>query len=371
MDKPVSTAQKAALDNKVDKVTGKSLVSDDQITKLAALKTQTEITADITAAKTAALDAVKVHESRTDNPHSVTAEQVGLGNLTNEKQIPLTQKGVAGGVATLGTDGLIPSSQLPSYVDDVLEYTSKTALDKVTGETGKIYVTTDDNKTYRWSGSAYVEISASLALGETSSTAYAGDKGAQLASDLTALTATVATNTAAIAKKVDAETGKGLSTNDYTTTEKNKLAGIEAKAQVNVLESVKVNGSAVTITNKAVDITVPTKLSALTNDGNYVVDASYVHTDKNFTASYATKLDGIATGAQVNVLEKVQLNGTDVAISNKVSNIVINKSTVGLGNVDNTSDANKPISTAQASQFNTIIDAYNSLVEALTWTEAE
>ena len=46
-----------------------------------------------------------------------------------------------------------------------------------TGETGKIYIDTSDNKTYRWSGSAYVEISASLTLGETSSTAYRGDRG--------------------------------------------------------------------------------------------------------------------------------------------------------------------------------------------------
>jgi hypothetical protein len=73
-------------------------------------------------------------------------------------------------------DGKVPTSQLPSYVDDVLEYNAKSAF-PTTGETGKIYVDTTTNKTYRWGGSAYVEISASLALGETSSTAYAGDKG--------------------------------------------------------------------------------------------------------------------------------------------------------------------------------------------------
>lgn len=66
--------------------------------------------------------------------------------------------------------------------------------------------------------------------------------------------------------KVDKITGKGLSTNDYTTDEKNKLAGIAAGAQVNVIESVKVNGTAQTISNKEIDIPVPTKLSQLTND---------------------------------------------------------------------------------------------------------
>lgn len=73
-------------------------------------------------------------------------------------------------------DGKVPASQLPSYVDDVLEYANFAAL-PATGETGKIYVRLDNNLTYRWSGSAYVEISASLALGETSSAAYRGDRG--------------------------------------------------------------------------------------------------------------------------------------------------------------------------------------------------
>ena len=90
--------------------------------------------------------------------------------------IPSSQKGTANGVASLGSDGKVPSSQLPSYVDDVLEYTNKAGF-PAKGETGKIYVANDTNLTYRWSGSAYVEISPSLALGETSSTAYAGNKG--------------------------------------------------------------------------------------------------------------------------------------------------------------------------------------------------
>ena len=72
--------------------------------------------------------------------------------------------------------GKIPTSQLPAYVDDVLEYANLAAF-PVTGEAGKIYVALDTNLTYRWSGSAYVEISKSLALGETSSTAYRGDRG--------------------------------------------------------------------------------------------------------------------------------------------------------------------------------------------------
>lgn len=85
-------------------------------------------------------------------------------------------KGEADGVAELDANGKVPTSQLPSYVDDVIEADNYAAL-PTEGETGKIYVTLDDNKTYRWSGTAYVEISASLALGETDSTAYRGDRG--------------------------------------------------------------------------------------------------------------------------------------------------------------------------------------------------
>ena len=83
-------------------------------------------------------------------------------------------------------NGKVPSAQLPSYVDDVVEYASA-SLFPATGESGKIYVATDTNKTYRWSGSGYTEISESLALGETSSTAYPGNKGKQNADAIAAI----------------------------------------------------------------------------------------------------------------------------------------------------------------------------------------
>ena len=124
---------------------------------------------------------------------NITPANIGLGNLTNDAQVKRSEMGVANGVATLGTDGKVPSTQLPSYVDDVLEFTNKAAF-PATGETGKIYVAKDTNLTYRWSGSAYVEISVSLALGETSSTAYAGDKGKALADRLTTAEANIASN---------------------------------------------------------------------------------------------------------------------------------------------------------------------------------
>lgn len=84
---------------------------------------------------------------------NITPTNIGLGNVTNHAQVKRTEMGVANGVATLGTDGKVPSGQLPSYVDDVLEYDKKSSF-PATGETGKIYVTKDTNLTYRWSGTA-------------------------------------------------------------------------------------------------------------------------------------------------------------------------------------------------------------------------
>ena len=143
-----------------------------------------------------ALRSLSGHLLALDNPHGVTKSQVGLGNVTNDAQVKRSEMGKAGGVASLDSGGKVPASQLPSFVDDVLEYAGKSAF-PATGEAGKIYVALDTNLTWRWSGTAYVEISKSLALGETASTAYAGDKGKALAEDLSATKATVSANTSA------------------------------------------------------------------------------------------------------------------------------------------------------------------------------
>lgn len=116
----------------------------------------------------------------TANPGLNTSAKSSLVAAINEVHGDIdtfiATKGAANGLASLESDGKVPAGQLPSYVDDVLEYANLAAL-PVTGSSGVIYVTADTNITYRWSGTGYVEISASLALGETSSTAYRGDRG--------------------------------------------------------------------------------------------------------------------------------------------------------------------------------------------------
>lgn len=96
-----------------------------------------------------------------------------LTSFTETDPVFLAQKGVANGVAELDGSGLVPSDQLPSYVDDVLEgyyngsgdslfYEEDTFDTAITGETGKIYIAIDTGDVYRWTGSTYVEISNPL-----------------------------------------------------------------------------------------------------------------------------------------------------------------------------------------------------------------
>lgn len=102
--------------------------------------------------------------------------KAGDTTITNSLNAFISTKGQPSGLAELDSTGKVPAAQLPSYVDDVLEFSTKDQFPQI-GETGKIYVAKDTNLTYRWTGTQYLEISQSLALGETPSTAYPGDKG--------------------------------------------------------------------------------------------------------------------------------------------------------------------------------------------------
>ena len=125
---------------------------------------------------------------------SAIAAQASADSINPADYVPSTEKGAANGVATLEGDGKVPASQLPSYVDDVLEYPDFASLPAV-GESGKIYITLDDNKSWRWASTVYVEISSSMSGAE-------------------------------IKALYEAEPN----TNAFTDAEESKLAGIEANA---------------------------------------------------------------------------------------------------------------------------------------------
>lgn len=168
INKPISIATQTALDLKVDKVNGKQLSTEDYTTseknKLAGIQSGAEVNvnADWNAISG---DAHILNKPSTFTPSAHTHPISQVDNL----QTTLDVK------ADL-VNGLVPASQLPSFVNDVLEFT--TIVDFPTnGETDKIYLAKDTNKIYRWSGSEYVQVNGGLALGETSETAYRGDRG--------------------------------------------------------------------------------------------------------------------------------------------------------------------------------------------------
>ena len=222
-------------------------------------------------------------------------------------------KGVANGIATLDQNGLVPSSQLPSYVDDVIEVSTFSALPD-TGESGKIYITQDTNLTYRWSGTAYVEISQSLALGETSSTAYAGDKG-------------------------------------KATTDKVNRMSDKVTVGPNSVESAADNVKLLYVTHK-------TSTNEDSQD-SHTISAATTTQAGVMTAADKTKLNGLKDQAGITAdIDAVQTN-LETHINNKTNPHEVTKAQVGLGNVDNTADTDKPISTATQ----TALDAKFSLTE--------
>ena len=179
--------------------------------------------------------------------------------------IAASAKGAANGVASLDANGKVPSAQLPSYVDDVLEgyvaedlkkfYKDSAKSSEYTGETGKIYVDMTNNKTYRWSGSTYVVISETLALGTTSATAFPGDKGL------------VAYN-------------------------HSQAAHAPSNAEKNIIVGIQKNGADLSVdASRKVNITVPTKTSELTNNSGFITSSANVASATKLATARA--IDGV------------------------------------------------------------------------------
>ena len=167
----VSAAMSEALASKADKATtlaGYGITDAATKTELNAKADKSALAAKADKATTLAGYGITDAAIKSEL-ESVSHTAGGAMSLATETHTALSSK------ADL-VDGKVPADQLPSYVDDVLEYDSVSAFPS-TGEDGKIYVAKDTNKTYRWGGTQYVEISQSLALGETAETAYPGDKG--------------------------------------------------------------------------------------------------------------------------------------------------------------------------------------------------
>ena len=237
-----------------------------------------------------------------------------ITKVSNQLNGFIATKGQPNGFASLDSKGLIPSSQLPAYVDDVIEVATFDELPEV-GEAGKIYVTLDTNLTYRWSGTRYIEISQSLALGETSSTAYAGDKGKYLKDVSDSLPSDIITS----------------------------INYLPSTNYVNIMGNKKTKGE----------------------DGIYIDADQAIVTIGAASSTFAgvmtiadkVKLDGLKTQEGITSdIDSVQSNLT-THITNKQNPHSVTKAQVELGNVDNTSDADKPVSTAVQAELDKKTDS--------------
>ena len=364
--KPISTATQSALDGKVDKSEGKSLVADTLITKLEQLDDKATIDAAIA------------------------------------DKIPLSQKGVASGVATLDENGKVPAAQLPVYVDDVLEGTlsNTTTFQLAEGQQGGvqlpnvIYVDTATNKSYRWSGTQYVTIASDLALGETSSTAYAGDKGKQVTDRVTKVYGanSVINGLSDVTFDSDDTEAQTLSADNalktwdgsgtphdmkipYATTskagvmsaaDKTKVNGAlqTANAGVGVLASYSIAGSKSAISqsdtiNQAVG-KLEKALNDLAGDGDGSVPDQIQEAIDTLVGGASEEyqtLKELEDAIKNNDSELTTLEArVTTHINNKDNPHQVTKAQIGLSNVDDTSDVNKPISTATQTALNNKVD---------------
>ena len=251
----------------------------------------------------------KVYQLSPGADYTKESSWILIGNtseLNNKVQEFIDSKGAPNGLASLNESGIIPSAQLPSYVDDVIEVDTFSNLPG-TGESGKIYIVQNTNLTYRWSGTGYVEISKSLALGETSSTAYPGDKGKATADKLNKTSDKVVVRPTTVNPSTDKIVLKYQT--HFTSTNSN-------------------------------------------SEDSHTINAATTSQAGVMSSADKTKLNGLKDQAGITSdIDAVQTN-LETHINNKSNPHGVNKVQVGLSEVDNTSDANKPISKATQTALN-------------------
>ena len=295
-------------------------------------------------------------DAKSDTGHTHDAADVVSGTLAVDR-VPSIPDSKIEGVSASKLVGTIPTGNLPSYVDDVIEADDYDSLPP-TGEDGKIYVDKETNKTYRWGGSAYVEISASLALGETSATAFRGDygqtayqhaqsKGSEFASGLYK----IATNseghvTGAVAVQKSDITALGIPGEDTDTTYEDATtsdSGLMSAADKTKLDGIQAGADK--LPEGGTDGQVLTK----TADGVAWEDAASVDTSKLVNYNNSTKN-----------LEKY-LGGRIDCIS--IPSTVNNERMVTIGTEDSTAKISVMESNASGVQISADIDTAKIVID--------
>ena len=400
-----------ALETKVTKVTG-DLATEVSERKAADTALGTRINNEVTART----------EADTTLQTNIDTVQDNLDNF-------IATKGKANGLASLGSDGKVPSEQLPSYVDDVIDvyatYDKSPTGDlsnislfadadhntPITGEAGKIYqnVTTGEpGYQFRWTGTTWsLIVSGGVVIGEITGTAYDGAKGKTTTDNLNALMAfnpirliSIVTDaskaainyeradgtgiqglqipTASSAKagvmtaadKVKLDTTLPKQISDETTAREAAIKALQGELADDIAQEVVDRNTAITAAKtelttvinkevsdrKAADTQVRTDLEAAVElvaeelRGADTTLQNNITKEVNDRKGEVTRIEGLisdeaATRAQADTTVNAKV---DSHIGNKSNPHGVTKAQVGLGNVNNTSDADKPVSTAQA-----------------------
>lgn len=361
-----------------------------------------------TARAQALIDVEATARQSADNAlQTLIGEKQNILGFTPEN---IANRGVANGYASLGSDGKVPAAQLPSYVDDVVEYTNLSGF-PTTGETAKIYVALDTNKTYRWSGTAYVQITSgavdSVAGKSGVVTLDKSDVGLS-AVDNTAdsVKSVLSASRLTTARIIGGTSFDGQSNIDISYTNLIDKPTLGTAASKDTPTSGNATTSQVVLGNdtRLSDARTPTAhdqgWSTITSTpttlaGYGISDATPLShvgsggtahsvattlTDGFMSTSDKTKLNGIAdnannyihptTDGNLHVPATGTTNSGNVLVAGSSAGSfswqALTKTTFGLGNVDNTRDVNKPISTATQTALNTKLNSSNGLASNLT-----
>ena len=375
------TEIRTSLSNKVDKISGKGLSTEDyttaEKTKLSGLENY-----DDTEVRGLIADKVdKVSGKGLSTEDYTTTEKTKLSGIEDSADVNI--------IETIKVNGTALTPDANKAVDITIGAAAEYTIAEVTTTAGyaKSYQLKKDNVAV----GATIDIPKDLVVsaGEVKTVttpdvpyegAEVGDKYIDLTlndpnanhiyipvdslvSAYTAGNGIDISNANVISTKIDSANANGLSvganglalaaatTTDagaMSASDKTKLEGIAANADVNVIEKIKVNSVEQTVTNKTVDIAVPTATSDLTNDSNFVVDANYVHTDNNYSTAEKTKLTNIESGAQENVIESITVNGVAATISNKNASVTVSTGgglidSISVNGVTQTIDAQKNV----------------------------
>ena len=315
-----ATAMSTALEGKVDKVEGKVLSSNDYTTaekeKLAGLSNydDTDIKASI---------ATKANSADVYTKTAMDTELGKKADKTTVEALTTTVDGKANKATTIsgyGIEDAYTKTEVDAKVSSVYKYkgsvANESALPTEGQVVGDVYNLEDTGMNVAWTGEGWDKLGSVVDLTPYLTKEDAGRTYAAKATTLEGYGITDAYTQSAVDteldKKVDKVTGKGLSTNDYTTAEKTKLTGIATGAEVNKIDAVKVNGTALGITDKAVNIDLSNYATKSTTLAGYGITNAYTKDEVNTELGKKANSSDVYTKTEVNNSLANKLSKTDV-----------------------------------------------------------